>query len=97
LLSNLEKGRTVLSRALALVLPLAAVSIAAAEVAPPPSVKPAKEAMPAIRQATGTETKPLERKTGEDLKSPRRTPKPPQHPPPHPPEEKTTGLGCAEN
>ena len=80
-------------RALLMALLLAGAAAVAAENAPVPTVRSAKEPMPGPKPATVSERKPAERKSGEAPKNSRGTAKPPL------PllEEKNLGLGCAQS
>jgi hypothetical protein len=77
---------------LTMALLIAGTPVAAAETAPAPVVRTAKEPMPGPKPTTSAVRKPVERKAGDAPKKFGDSPKPPL------PllEEKNLGLGCAQ-
>lgn len=79
-------------RVMLMALLLVSASAVAAESAPTPAVRTAKEMLPAPQLTTVSERKATQRKAGEAPKNSRGTPKPPLLRL----EEKNLGLGCAQ-
>ncbi len=79
-------------RVLAMALLLVGAPAVAAETAPTPVVRPAKETQPEPKSTAASERKAAQRKAGEAPKNSRGTSKPPL------PllDDRTLGLGCAQ-